>query len=272
MNVEANGKLEEGIAEPSKTGYVYFLNRKTGKPVFPIPEMAVPQSAADATAAKQPIPTMAPFSPVKVTHEQVTRLQEAVKSATPRGHKTPKVIAGELFTPWEPQNENTINSASNVAIGGDNWPPSSFNPSNDYYYVCSQSGAVALNLATTKTKLKSYKAGETFTGSNPTLGFLGFDTPGFLTAYDMKTGKMVWQKSLPKESCYSGSVTTAGNLVFSGRDNGEFVAYNATTGEQLWAFQTGAGANAAASVYGSDGQEHIVLLAGGQRTGGVLSR
>ena len=87
---------------------------------------------------------MEPFSPVKVTPAQVRELQEAVNSATPKGKKTPKVIAGELFTPWQPANENTIESASNVAIGGDNWPPSSFDPANDYYYVCSQSGAVAL--------------------------------------------------------------------------------------------------------------------------------
>jgi glucose dehydrogenase/mono/diheme cytochrome c family protein len=268
MNVEVNGKLEEGIAEPSKTGYVYFLNRVTGKPIFPIPETPVPQSAADATSPTQPIPTMPPFSPVKVTPEQQKVLQEAVKSSTPAGQKVPTVIPGKLFTPWEPANSNTIESASNVAVGGDNWPPSSFDPTNDYYYVCSQSGSVAINLATASTKKKVYKAGETFTGSNPAIGFSGFDTPGFLTAYNMKTGKIAWQKSFPKESCYSGATSTAGNVVFSGRNNGEFVAYNATTGEQLWSFQTGAGANAAAAVYESNGQEHVVELAGGNALAG----
>jgi quinohemoprotein ethanol dehydrogenase len=269
INVEANGKMEEGIAEPSKTGYVYFLNRKTGKPIFPIPEVAVPQSAADDTAATQPIPTMAPFSPVTVTPAQEKILQEAVKTATPAGQPVPKVIPGKLFTPWEPSNSKTIESANNVAIGGDNWPPSSFDPANDYYYVCSQSGAVATNLAIASSKKKTYKAGETYTGSNPLLGFIGFDTPGFLTAYSMKTGKIAWQKSFPKESCYSGAVSTDGNVVFSGRNNGEFVAYNATTGQQLWSFQTGAGANAAPAVYEYEGQERIAELAGGNALAGA---
>jgi quinohemoprotein ethanol dehydrogenase len=268
MNVEANGKMEEGIAEPSKTGYVYFLNRKTGKPIYPITETAVPQSKYDATSPTQPIPTMEPFSPVVVTAEQQKVLQESIKSATPAGQPVPKVLKGRLYQPWEPANGKTIESASNVAVGGDNWPPSSFDQANDYYYVCSQSGAVAADLAVAATKKKVYKAGETFTGSNPSLGINGFDSPGFLTAYNMKTGKIAWQKSFPKESCYSGATSTAGNVVFSGRNNGEFVAYNATTGEQLWSFQTGAGANAAASLYESGGVERVVELAGGNALAG----
>jgi quinohemoprotein ethanol dehydrogenase len=135
--------------------------------------------------------------------------------------------------------------------------------------VCSQSGAVATNLAVASSKKKTYKAGETYTGSNPTLGFIGFDTPGFLTAYNMKTGKIAWQKSFPKESCYSGAVSTDGNVVFSGRNNGEFVAYNATTGQQLWSFQTGAGANAAPAVYEYEGQERVAELAGGNALAGA---
>jgi alcohol dehydrogenase (cytochrome c) len=269
MNVEVNGKMEEGIAEPSKTGYVYFLNRKTGKPIFPIPETAVPQSKADATAATQPIPSMAPFSPTTISAEQKAVLQASLKSSTPAGTPIPTVIAGKLFSPWEPANGKTIVAANNTAVGGDNWPPSSFDASNDYYYVCSQSGSVATELAVASTKKKAYKAGETFTGSNPTLAFSGFDTTGYVTAYDMKTGKIAWQKTYPKESCYSGATSTAGNVVFVGRNNGEFTAYNATTGAQLWSFQTGAGANAAASVYESGGEEHVVELSGGNALAGT---
>ena len=56
--------------------------------------------------------------------------------------------------------------------------------------------------------------------------------------------------------------------MFSGRNNGEFVAYNATSGEQLWSFQTGAGANAAPAVYEYGGEEHVVELAGGNALAG----
>jgi len=84
----------------------------------------------------------------------------------------------------------------------------------------------------------------------------------------MTTGKIAWQKTFPKESCYSGAVSTAGNVVFSGKNNGEFIAYNATSGEQLWSFQTGAGANAAAGIYEMEGKERVVELAGGNALAG----
>jgi alcohol dehydrogenase (cytochrome c) len=268
INVKVNGKMEEAIAEPSKTGYVYFLNRRTGKPVFPIPETPVPQNVADATSATQPIPSMAPFSPVTVSAEQAKVLQTSLKSTATPGKPVPTVVPGKIFQPWATQNSKTIQSASNVAVGGDNWPPSSFDPSTNDYYVCSQSGTVATALLEPKGTKKAYKAGETFTGSNPELGISGFNTPGLVTAYDMQTGKIVWQKHF-KEACYSGVVSTAGNLVFVGNNNGEFQAFNASTGEQLWGFQMGAGANAAAAVYEMEGKERVVELAGGNALGGT---
>src|ERR1700761_6747469 len=42
-----NGKKQEAIGEPSKPGWVYLLDRKTGKPIYPIPEGKGPQNPAD---------------------------------------------------------------------------------------------------------------------------------------------------------------------------------------------------------------------------------
>lgn len=67
---------------------------------------------------------------------------------------------------------------------------------------------------------QTYKEGETYIGSD-TIVSTGCDTKGFLTGYDMSTGRIAWQKEFP-ESCYSGAVTTsAGGLVFVGQNNGE---------------------------------------------------
>ena len=63
-------------------------------------------------------------------------------------------------------------------------------------------------------------------------------------------------------------MTTAGNLVFVGKNDGEFVALNAKTGEELWHFQTGAGANAPATVFESEGEEKIAIVAGGNALAG----
>ena len=73
---------------------------------------------------------------------------------------------------------------------------------------------------------------------------------------------MVWQKKFP-ESCYSGAVSTAGGLVFVGQNNGEFQAYDIETGELLWRFQTGAGANTTVTPFEDEGEEKIAIYAGG---------
>ena len=86
---------------------------------------------------------------------------------------------------------------------------------------------------------------------------------GHFLAIEASTGEIKWQKRWP-ESCYSGSVTTGGNLVFVGRNGGQLEAYNAETGEgPLWSFQTGAGANTTATVFEQDGTQYLAFLAGG---------
>jgi cytochrome c553 len=85
---------------------------------------------------------------------------------------------------------------------------------------------------------------------------------GTFSAVDVTTGKIVWQKKWP-ESCYAGSTTTKGNIVFIGRSDGRLLAFNATNGNPLWSFQTGAGANDAPTVFKHNGTEYIAFYAGG---------
>ena len=60
-----NGKMVHAVGEPCKTGWAYVVDRKTGKPIYPIPEVKVPQDPAEKTSPTQPEPTMPPFSPLK---------------------------------------------------------------------------------------------------------------------------------------------------------------------------------------------------------------
>jgi alcohol dehydrogenase (cytochrome c) len=254
FNGEMNGEMREGVGEPSKTGWVYLLDRKTGKPIYPIPEVKVPQDPSQNTWPTQPEPTMEPFSPIEATPEAVEKTEEAVSGDKPK----PKIVGSKIFTPMS-SDPTSINLVANSASGGDNWPPSSFDPEKDMYFVCSQAGALGLVVPPKPQKLV---AGQSFIGSD-TVVSSGFNTTGFLTAYDMKTGKIAWQNEFEGESCYSGAVTTAGGLVFVGHNNGDFVAYNAENGEELWSFQTGAGANTTATVFEDEGEEKVAIYAGG---------
>src|SRR6195952_3871505 len=251
---EMNGETREGVGEPSKTGWVYLLDRKTGKPIYPIPEVKVPQDPSQKTWPTQPEPTMPPFSPIETTPEAVKTAEEASAGDTPK----PKVVGTKIFTPMS-SDPSSINLTPNAAVGGDNWPPSSFSPKDDMYFVCSQAGALGLVVPAKEPK---FVQGQNSIGSE-TVVSTGFNSEGFLTAYDMTTGEIKWQDKFAGESCYSGAVTTAGGLVFVGHNNGELVAYSIESGEELWSFQTGAGANSTVTVFEDEGEEKIAIYAGG---------
>jgi alcohol dehydrogenase (cytochrome c) len=253
FNTEMDGKTVEAVGEPSKTGWVYIVDRNTGKPIYPIPEVKVPQDPAQKTSPTQPEPTIPPFSPIQTSQESVEKVEEAVAGNTPKQ----KVVGTHIFTPMS-TDPTTINLTPTSAVGGDNWPPSSFDPEKDIYVVCSQEGVLGVIAETNKTQ---YNEGEVFEGGEIG-GTTGFNAPGFLTAYDLSTGKKIWQNKFP-ESCYSGAVTTAGGLVFMGQNNGELQAFNVETGEKLWGFQTGAGANTTATPFEEEGEEKIAIYAGG---------
>jgi PQQ-dependent dehydrogenase (methanol/ethanol family) len=85
---------------------------------------------------------------------------------------------------------------------------------------------------------------------------------GNVTAVDYNTGDIRWQVKT-EQPMIGGILATAGGLAFTGEGNGLFKAYDAETGAVLWSFQAGAGVNAPPSSYTVDGQQYIVVAAGG---------
>src|SRR3989442_3147365 len=81
---------------------------------------------------------------------------------------------------------------------------------------------------------------------------------------DPTTNKIVWQKRtrFPMGGG-SGLLSTAGGLLFHGESDGNLVAYDINNGEELWKFQTGAGANAPVSTYAVNGEQYVAAMAGG---------
>ena len=257
FDAEIDGEERKGLGEASKTGWVYLLDRETGKPLLPIEEKAVPQLGSQATAKTQPIPSYPPLFSHEVTDEDVAAIQKLANANAKDGQPKPKVVKGGIYTPFG----ETITAIVPGPQGGTNWQPSSYNPETGLMYVCamrSVSGYSSKN-----EELPEGKRGQT-----ADLGSV-FTTTGFgaqeghFVAIDVTTGEKVWEKRWP-ESCYSGSVTTGGNLVFVGRNGGQLEAYNAENGEgPLWSFQTGAGANTTATVFEQEGTQYLAFLAGG---------
>ncbi|HET6945755.1 MAG TPA: PQQ-binding-like beta-propeller repeat protein [Gaiellaceae bacterium] len=253
------GRTVHGIGEASKTGWLYLLDRTNGKPLFPMPEKPVPQLAEQKTYPTQPFPSYAPFVPHSLSDVQYKQLVKQV-SAAQKNAKTVTVIRAKgIYTPyWK-----TPVAFTPGPQGGTNWQPSSYNPGTHMFYVCAQSGPSA-NTAETAPPAKQAKGAPHPATIGSTLTVAGGfgSNVGTFTAIDATTGKIAWQKRWP-ESCYAGSTTTKGNLVFIGRNDGRLQAYDARNGKLLWSWQTGAGANNAPTIFSRNGKEYVVFYAGG---------
>ena len=239
FDLTLDGRDRKGLAQPSKTGWVYILDRTDGTPLVGIDEQPVPQEPRQATAATQPIPRGDAFVPQHL-------------DIAPGGY--PLVNGGKIFTPY--WTEYLI--AKPGLLGGANWPPSSYDPATGYLYVCAGDAAssfVAAELGTERPTAGQYYVGGAF-GTNPLPRY------GTFTALDLRTNKIVWQQHWA-DMCYSGATTTAGGLVFVGRNDGRLTALRSEDGKKLWEFQTGAGMNAPVSVFTHDGKQYVVAYAAG---------
>jgi alcohol dehydrogenase (cytochrome c) len=109
--------------------------------------------------------------------------------------------------------------------------------------------------------------GELYIGGN--FGSIAIPGMGTFSALDVHTNKLVWQQHWA-EACYSGSVATAGGLVFVGRNDGRLTALDARDGKRLWQFQTGAGMNSTPSVFEHDGKQYVVAYSAGSLFAGSV--
>jgi glucose dehydrogenase len=142
------------------------------------------------------------------------------------------------------------------ANGGQEWSPIAVNPELQYAY------SVALHQPMNyKTHYAPYEAGRLWLGS-AFVAIPGEAQWGYVSAIDLKTGKIAWQVKT-EQPMIGGATATAGGLMFTGEGNGWFKAYDAKTGKVLWSFYCGAGVNAAPSVFEVDGEQFIAVAAGG---------
>jgi alcohol dehydrogenase (cytochrome c) len=238
FDMQVRGQRVKALAEASKNGFLYILNRETGQPVHPIVETPVPTETArpgEQAWPTQPIPhtaagkMMAPVSPVFPVDVPPERLAKY------------KLVP--MFT--QPGFPDQIRAPGTE--GGANYGPLSYSPQTGYLYV---------NAIDQPSNI-------------------GRPARGYLSAYDPTTGELAWQKSFEGWG-QAGTVVTAGGLVFAGSGSntaGYFFAYDAKNGDLLWKFNTGTGVFSSPSVYMVNGEQFITVGSGGGdrgRRGGDL--
>lgn len=132
LTVEHEGKKIDAVAQPTKSGYIFLLNRETGEPLFPVEEVAVESSTlkGEQTAATQPIPTKPlPFARNRIDSADLSDL-------TPEDHAYAlevwrKSRSGKPFIP--PTLEGTLLLPG--FDGGGEWGGAAVDPSTNIMYV-----------------------------------------------------------------------------------------------------------------------------------------
>ncbi|MCC6927582.1 MAG: PQQ-binding-like beta-propeller repeat protein [Gemmatimonadaceae bacterium] len=132
VTVRRNGRPVDAVAQITKTGHVWLLDRDTGAELFPSEWRKMPPAILDgeATADSQRFPTLPkPFARQQLTEAMLTR-------RTPEAHAAALKLFRENPTPdpWTPPNTKGIIIFPGVDGGGEYGGPA-FDPKTGMLYV-----------------------------------------------------------------------------------------------------------------------------------------
>jgi alcohol dehydrogenase (cytochrome c) len=142
------------------------------------------------------------------------------------------------------------------AAGATNWMSPTYDPQTKLFYVTAREQCDIFSTAP-----QPYEEGHAYYGS---AYFPNDDTSPFwgaLRAIDPDTGKIKWEWKHPSPT-WSGVLSTAGGLVFTGDAEGNFIALDAATGKALWHFQCGASVYSSPMSFAIGGKQYVTVAAG----------
>jgi quinoprotein glucose dehydrogenase len=287
--IDVSEGMRDVVIQPTKQGFVFVLDRNTGKPIWPVEERAVPQGAADGErpSPTQPFPTHVPallpqkisvddaFDPFPFVSHAVCKEQFA--AARSEGLYTPPSTQGTLLFPF--------------TGGGVNWGGVAFDPLHQILYA-NVSRAVHLVKLIPREQAAGFNPppghdfgrqdGAPFAISRATVtspfGLLCNKPPwGEMVAIDLKAGRIRWRSTVGTTEdrgplgiafswgtpLLSGVVVTAGGIVFTGAMDAYLRAFDARTGRELWQGRLPVPGVANPMTYLWNGEQYVAIGAGG---------
>jgi glucose dehydrogenase len=280
VTVQRRGKDVPAVAQVTKMGYTFVLDRQSGAPLFPVEERPMPKSAipGEETWPTQPVPVKPPpFARQSVSRDDLT-------DVTPESRKECLEILGDadvdvrIYDPFG-ERDAIIMPGLN---GGANWGGASFDPTTRLLYVNSMDvgGLFRLVKRPEGSEIPYALRAKKFEFLWDSKGYPCQKPPwGTLTAIDLDTGDFRWQvplgefeelkaRGVPKTGTpnLGGSVVTAGGLLFIGATNDrKFRAFDKETGEELWITSLPASGMATPMTFlgKRSGKQFVVIAAGG---------
>jgi glucose dehydrogenase len=304
IDIVKDGRKIPALAQAGKSGYLFILDRVTGKPVFGVEERPVAQGnvPTESYSPTQPFPLKPPpLARVSIKREDIVTADDTntdhAKACQDLWVKHGFEDSGP-FTPWTYQAEGTP-AHETISFpgptGGTNWGGVATDLKLGYVFVNSQDspgvGWIRKNPDAGKEGQLPYDKAPGFFGfaapakdaSGNSIGQLPCVKPPWerLFAVNANTGDIAWQvplgitEGLPegrqntgRAGAFAGPIATAGGLVFIGATgDSRFRAFDSKTGRELWTTRLDYAATAVPISYqGKSGKQYVaVVSAGGGR-------
>ena len=293
--VNKDGQRRDVVAQVTKTGHVFVLDRDTGEPALPVEERPVPQGGVpgEALSPTQPFPVATPpivpsdISPgdaFGVTWFDKRECKKRIKASVATGLYTPPTEQGTLLYPF--------------TGGGANWGSTAYDPSRNLLVVNMSSLIHHVQLIPAEQVAEarevfhdqevSPQTGAPYGMKRETLlsplGLPCNPPPwGVIAGVDLASGKIVWRKTLGTTEDlgggppiklgtpnFGGPIVTASGLVFIGAAMDDYLrAFDVETGGELWRGRLPAGGQATPMTYEWNGRQYVVIYAGGHARAGT---
>jgi alcohol dehydrogenase (cytochrome c) len=149
--------------------------------------------------------------------------------------------------------------------GGIEWNGPTYHPGLGLLYVNAIDWCTSVKMQPA-SQIKG-APGAPWTGAEPADGWLfGKHDPvdkwkGWVTAFDAESGEIRWKVQTPKPMV-AAITATAGGLVFTGDLDGHMLAYDASTGQELWRHATGKAIGGGVISYDAGGKQYIAAATG----------
>jgi len=294
VDLPIGGRTVPALVQTTKTGNIFVLDRRTGKPIIPVDEKPVPGGPApgDHLSPTQPFSRLSlmPLGGVRESDmwgatmlDQLT-CRIAYRKMRNDGPFTPPSLKGSFVFPGN--------------FGVMDWGGMAIDPVRGVAFANPDYMAFVDKLTPNKTQWSKKaidrglnpNAGAPFAVYlNPFLSKIGLPCQappwGYVAGIDLVTGKLIWehkngtirdQTPLPLPiklgvPSLGGPMTTAGGVAFMSSALDNYArAYDVTTGRQLWQARLPAGGQMTPMSYlGRDGRQYVIVVAGGHGTLGT---
>jgi len=290
-----DGRRAPALAQVSKQGFVFILDRRDGQPLFPVQERPVPASTIPGETAwpTQRFPTLPPpLLPTRLTPDDAwgltfwdrNRCRDAIAGLHNEGIFTPLAERPTLLFPG--------------SLGGANWGGGAYFPERQWLIVNVNAapfvaqlirGAVAATgqdhpVAGQKTMYVTMQGTPYTLAVGPLLSPLGIPCTappwGKLVAVDLAQGSIAWEAPLGSvhemgpfplpwhidwgtPNLGGGLVTDGGVFFIAATMDRQFRAFDVRDGRQLWAYTLPVDATATPMSYTLHGRQYVLINAGG---------